>query len=156
MTRGAPLVYLDTNVFIRAFEGAATDARPLIPLFLWLRDHPGAAVTSELTWAELLAPTKREGALPWDRKRKIYHDLLVAGRYIPLIPVTFELLEDTANLRIAHAHKLPDAIHIATALGSGCAYFLSSDSDASRLPATLRRLNTDEAGVAALMKALNA
>ncbi len=53
MTKGIPVVYLDTSVFVRAIEGAESEAEPLKHFLATLREFPGAAVTRELTWAEL-------------------------------------------------------------------------------------------------------
>jgi predicted nucleic acid-binding protein len=57
-------IYIDTNVFIRAFESAAAANAPLEELFGGLKARPRAAVTSELTLAELLAPSKQKDAIP--------------------------------------------------------------------------------------------
>ncbi len=83
----------------------------------------------------------------------MYRGLLVESRLIPLIPVTFDILDQTTRLRVQHPQKLPDAIHIVTAYSSGCVYFMSNDRDSERLPFNLRRLTPDAAGVSTLMKA---
>ena len=56
-------------------------------LFVALRDAPGAAVTSELTLAELLAPVKRPDALSLASKQDLYGCVLPWGGFIELRPV---------------------------------------------------------------------
>ena len=57
-------IYIDTNVFIYAVEGASDTAAPSRRLMEALSERPGTAMTSEITLAELLAPAKRQDALP--------------------------------------------------------------------------------------------
>ena len=124
------IVYLDANVLIFGLEGDASISAPVKDLLDALRNCPGAGVTSEMTLAEVLVgpETKRNPPL-----RRIYLDLLVWSRFIDLWPISRDILIESARLRAHHegAHKkklrLPDAIHLVTAVRSGCRYFLSAD-----------------------------
>jgi len=59
------LIYLDTNVFIRAVEGLDEAAGPAKTLIRTPRtQRAGIAATSEITFAEVLAPSKRADGLP--------------------------------------------------------------------------------------------
>jgi predicted nucleic acid-binding protein len=72
------LIYLDTNVFIKAVEGLDEAASPAKTLIQALRHRRfGIAATSEITFAEVLAPAKRADALPLHMKRRAYLDLLL-------------------------------------------------------------------------------
>ena len=95
--RRPPLVYLDTNVFIRGIKGNETEAAPVQRLLNLLRDFPEASITSELTLAELLAPTGRAGTLPLSIKEPLYLDLIVSGNFIVLHPVARDILILTAQ-----------------------------------------------------------
>jgi predicted nucleic acid-binding protein len=150
------VVYIDTNVFIRAFESAAAANSPLEELFGGLKARPRAAVTSELTLAELLAPSKQKDAIQLEEKRTLYGDLLIWSGWIDLYPVTRTVLISTASLRQEFKCALPDAIHIVTAISSGCRLFLTDDERLARLPVPLRRLKSDAAGIEAAMEALHA
>jgi len=151
-----PRVYLDTNVFIRAFESPPDEARPIQQLFETLRENRKLSVTSELTLAEVLAPVQRKGALEPHIKRRIYLNLIVWGGFFDLMPVSRSILYDTAELRRVANHKLPDAVHVVTAIQTRCAFFMSNDNDMKQLPRGMQRVLPDESGVAAVMDALRA
>ncbi|MGD9540175.1 type II toxin-antitoxin system VapC family toxin [Methylocystis sp.] len=142
----APLVYIDTNAFIKGFEFSAEQAKPVQDLLAALRDSPRFAVTSELTLAELRAPALREDAFPLPVRRPLYLNLLVSSQLIDLRPVTRDVLMDTADLRQAAPHRLLDAIHIVTAVQTGCAYFLTGDRRI-RTPAGMSIVYPDQEGV---------
>jgi predicted nucleic acid-binding protein len=149
MTEGAlqERVCLDTNVFIRAFEGTPDEAKDFQELFKALRQNRSFSVTSELTLAELLAPADCKEAVPLHIKRRFYLNLIVWNGFIDLRPVTRSILCETADLRRVAKHKLPDAIHIVTAIRAGCTLFMSSDGDAKRLPRSMTRLQADKQGI---------
>jgi len=50
-----------------------------------------------------------------------------------IVPVDAELAVLAARLRAAHGLRLPDAIHAATAISSGCVALMTHDRDFSRL-----------------------
>ena len=147
-------VYLETNFFIKAVEGIPEDADPPKKLIEVLRTRPGLAITSEITLAETLAPPRRPDALPLHIKRRVYLDLLVWSRFITLMPVSRDILIDTADLRSVARMKLPDAIHLVSAIRGSCRYIVSSDSDFDRLPRGRTRIAPDVAGIDNLLKAL--
>ena len=115
----APLVYLDTMSFIFAIEGEPSVAEPMNNLFQALRAHPGAGVTSELTLAEVLAGPD----VPHSPQiKRAYLDLIVWSKFLDLVPISRDVLYESADLRFAHREtygkklKLPDAIHLVTAI----------------------------------------
>ena len=150
------MVYLDTNVFIRGYEAGEADSRSVRRLLLALRAKRGVAVTSELTVAEVLAPVRRPSGPTLRDKEQLYATALLWSDFIDLIPASRELLVKTAALRRQIPFKLADAIHVVTALHTGCSFFVSDDNDARVLPAGLRRLTADEAGVDQVVAALDA
>jgi predicted nucleic acid-binding protein len=116
-----PRLYLDANVFIYAIEGSADVANPLRQLFDLFRAGRGIGVTSELTLAEVLP--KASGV-----QRQNYLNMIVWSRIFDLRPVSRDILIETAEYR-EHAGmpKLPDAIHVVTAIRAGCRTILSAD-----------------------------
>jgi predicted nucleic acid-binding protein len=96
MTNGGP-IYLDANVFIDFIEGDETISNAIEPLVRKLRQQPGQAVTSELTLAEVLAPSKGRKRPP--HIKRLYLNLLVWGRFIDLHPISRGVLYETAKLR---------------------------------------------------------
>ena len=116
-----PRFYLDANVFIYAIEGNSDVADPLLQLFDLLRAGRGIGVTSELTLAEVLP--KRSSV-----QRRNYLNMIVWSRIFDLHPVSRDILIETAEYR-KHAGmpKLPDAIHVVTAIRAECRTVLSAD-----------------------------
>jgi predicted nucleic acid-binding protein len=149
----SPFVYVDTNPIAYALEGPERLASALKDLFAIFRSKPGIAVTSELTLAEVL-PKKR---IP-DR---LFFDLLIWSKIFDPRPVTREVLIGTAPCRRIAATKLPDgrlsipklpdSIHVVTAVQAGCQAFLSSDHRI-KLPQTIRLVQASEAGIKGLMQ----
>jgi len=148
------LVYVDTNVFVIAFETLGEHSEAAQAFFAALRNWRGRAITSELTLAELLAPVSRAQSLPQAKRRRLYFDLLLWSGLIELRPVSREILIETAYLRKVARHKLPDAIHVVTAIRAGCAYFLSDDKGMKRLPHGMQWVAADGPGVFEVMRAL--
>jgi predicted nucleic acid-binding protein len=137
---------MDTNVFIAGFELPLEQAKPVQDVLAALRDKPRLAVTSELTLGELLAPVSRYGAMPFPVKRRLYLNLLVWSRLVEMRPVTRDILIETADLRQATPkQRLPDAIHVVTAIQSGCGYFLTGDKRI-KTPRGMTLVSPDRAG----------
>jgi predicted nucleic acid-binding protein len=119
-------IYLDTNVFITAFEGRDKTAELLLQLFVRRGEAARSLfVTSELSLSELLV-------LPY---RRIDHDLinryetiLAKSDWLDVTAVEMQILRHAAVLRAQYpALRLPDAIHLSTAIGSGCSHILTAD-----------------------------
>ncbi|WP_022721559.1 PIN domain-containing protein [Rhodopseudomonas sp. B29] len=150
------LVYLDTNLFINAVEGTVEAGAPARRLIAFLRaDGRRLAVTSEITFAEVLAPAKRPDALTLEIKRRVYLDLLLWSKVVGLVPVSREILIDTADLRLVAPLKLPDAIHLKSAIAAGCEFFVTSDEDFNRLPVGMKRVNCESTEIDQLISELS-
>ena len=117
-----PRLYLDANVFIYAIEGNADVADPLLQLFDRFRAGRGIGVTGELTLAEVLPKASSV-------QRRNYLNMIVWSRIFDLRPVSRDILIETAQYReYAGMPKLPDAIHVVTAIHAECRTVLSADS----------------------------
>ncbi|HML13318.1 MAG TPA: PIN domain-containing protein [Xanthobacteraceae bacterium] len=147
-------VYVDSNVLIYAVEGVQGTAAPAKELIKFLRGHRGLIFTSEISLAEVLAPSKRRGAWPLRAKRRVYLDLLVFSGAVQLVPVTREILIRTADLRQIAAMKLPDAIHLESAIRSGCRFLVTGDTNFKKLPPNVKKITPDEDGIRNLLEAL--
>ena len=117
-------LYLASNVFIYAFEGAQPWATAAARLLGAVVRSEMRAVTSELTLAECL--TK-----PFQLKRQadvdLYCDAIRSQGGFEVLPITREVLMLAAKLRAEHGCRLPDAIHLATAVSTGCSAFITND-----------------------------
>src|ERR1700683_2884727 len=96
--------------------------------------------TSEITLAEVLAPSKRRGAWPLQAKRCASIDLLVCSGTVNLVPIAREILIHTADLRKIAPLKLPDAIHLETAIRSKCGFLVTGDTDFKKLPSGMKKV----------------
>jgi predicted nucleic acid-binding protein len=150
------LLYLDAMTFIFLVEGEPRVSEPVTALFDLLRTRRGLGVTSELTLAEVLAGSE-QAQIP--AIKRAYLDLIVWSKVIDLVPVSREVLYESADLRLAHrqAHgrklKLPDAIHVVTAIQKRCRYFVSADQGISP-PAAIQKIAPDADGVAGLLRVI--
>lgn len=149
-----PRIYLDTNVFIDTFEGRGAVAEALVGLFL--AESPGPRqplVTSELTLSELIVKPLELGRTELVH---IYDNWTITNEQIEVVPVVRTVLRTAAELRAGDGRlKLPDAIHLATAVAVGCTHFLSRDIRLNT-PAHIRKVVTSEEAVRALLKELSA
>jgi predicted nucleic acid-binding protein len=121
--RGAT-VYLDTNLFIYAVEGYAPEEAFVRELFTALERGELAAATSELALAEVLV---QPFALGREDVAATYAELLSPSDHLTVVPVDRTVLVEAARQRAALGLRMPDAIHVATALAFGCGVFLTND-----------------------------
>jgi len=155
-TPSAPVVYLDTMSFIFAVEGEPSVAEPMKNLFEALRGRPGAGVTGELTLAEVLAGSEVPHSPPIKRA---YLDLIVWSKFLDLVPISRDILYESADLRFAHREmhgrklKLPDAIHLVTAIRRKCPYFASADRGINT-PIDIKKVSPDAGGIAEILRVL--
>lgn len=123
----AGLLYLDTNFFIRLVE--SPHGQNIRHERLWDIIEAGRleALTSWLSWSEVLVVPLRNG----DDELVAVYERLFAGETAPLTcrDIDRTILRQAAGLRARFpVLKSPDAIHVATASGSGCDWFVTADS----------------------------
>lgn len=145
-------VYLDTNVFIEGYEQVGSTGGPAQRLLRAADDRYVTAVASELALAEVLVGPLRRGD---QDLADLYRTLFAGSESFRVVPITGAVLERAARIRADHAGlKLPDAIHLATALDSGCTAFVSADQ---RLPEfeSLPLVALTQDGISELLEALS-
>lgn len=137
-----PRVYIDANVFITAFEKRGPTSEILVRLFLSGRiGQAPPLVTSELSLSELIVEPLEMGR---SDLVQLYDNWTISNRHLEVIPVLRGVLFGAAVLRGRdRTLKLPDAIHLATALDQRCTHFLTDDSRI-RAPDAIKRVSTDE------------
>ena len=120
-----PRAYLDTNVFIAAFETIGDHQGSAWSLLQAVEDGRLIGVTSELTLAELLVKPFERGAMDL---AEAYDAMLTPSETLMVCAVDRRLLVEAARLRSSRPGlKLPDAIHVATAARTGCDVMISDD-----------------------------
>jgi predicted nucleic acid-binding protein len=139
-------IYFDANAFIYAVEGVDEISAVLHSLFAALRQQRRSAFTSEFTLAEVLPKANVV-------QRRSYLTLILHSGLFDLLPVTREILIETADYRrnlvrssveaLGAMPKLPDAVHVVTAVHAGCNTFVSFDRGL-KLPIGLDRVGREE------------
>jgi predicted nucleic acid-binding protein len=123
-------IYLDTNVFIEMFETRTVASAHLWDLFGKAGSSGFRFITSELTLAEILVKPL-ETAQTTSQWKPVYdYRMIVSNKpgFQSVIPVSRDILDASANIRaLIKGVKLPDAIHLATAIDQECDFFLSND-----------------------------
>lgn len=121
-----PRAYLDTNVFITALEHVGAGSDHAWWILSAIEDGEIEGATSEITLAEILVkPMERRD----DDVIEAYQAMISSAPGFVVRPVERAILVEAARLRSTRrAMKLPDAVHVATALGCACTHFISSDA----------------------------
>ncbi|MER8713879.1 PIN domain-containing protein [Mesorhizobium sp. M0815] len=121
-------LYVDTNIFIYAFENNDALAKKLLQL-ISLNDGRKQLflATSEIVLAELMVdPLMRKNN---DRLIELYDNISIGNAFISIGAITREVLWHAAQLRSEFLSlRLPDAIHLSTAMHFGCTQFLTADT----------------------------
>ena len=121
-------VALDTAPLIYYVEENSVFIDRVRPFFEALERAEFSALTSTLTIAELLVKPLQLGQTD---KAHAFQELL--AEYVEIVPVTYEIAELAAQLRVDHNFRTPDAIQIATAINRQADAFLTNDIRLSRL-----------------------
>jgi predicted nucleic acid-binding protein len=124
------LLYIDTAPFIYYTESRAGYVEKMRAIFEWSREKQAAALTSTITLTECLSKPLRENDTALI---SAYNTMLRSTRRIALISVDAAIATRAADLRAQYTLRTPDALHIATALSSGCDTFLTNDLRLKRI-----------------------
>jgi len=119
------LVYLDSNVFIAAMENPGAHSDHAWWIIRAVEEGEIGAVTSEITIAEVLVKPIQLGN---DSFVSAYEEMIASSAHFEVLPVRRDILVQAAQLRARRSSiRLPDAIHIATALTASCRCIVSDD-----------------------------
>jgi predicted nucleic acid-binding protein len=125
VTSSPPRVYLDANVFIAAFEHAGAHSDHAWWILVAIEKGEIVGATSEATLAEVLVKPMQRGA---EELAAAYDEMIVPGPNFEVLPVGRDVLVKAAGIRAGRpATRLPDAIHIASALAMNCMALVSAD-----------------------------
>lgn len=119
-------IYLDTNIFVMAFENTDEISERLSEIFGLVDNQPRTCfATSELTLSELLVRPIKDND---DEAVARYEELVSPSPWMDVFPILRSTLTAAAKLRAKNSSlKLPDAVHIATAMGANCSHILTND-----------------------------
>ena len=122
------MVYFDTNCVIYFVERKPIWLAKVVARIASLRAAKDELVVGDLTRAEcLVGPFKNA-----DSAMEACYRAFFTDPDIRVLPMTAAVCERAARLRALHSFKLPDALHLATALESGCGRFLTADAKLAR------------------------
>ncbi len=130
-------VYFDAMVFIYLVEGFPTLHDALLEIRDSLLHAEAEVVTSELTLCETLVLPFRNNDAGLISK---YRQFIENSGAFEVCPVNRDTLIRASLYRAQFGFKTPDAIHVASAIGSGCEIFLTNDAKI-RSPGTLKVLD---------------
>ena len=110
-------LYLDTSILIRCVEGDIEEKSAALRWIDRAESAPGGTIVSSLlARAECLVKPVREEDL---ELRRMF-DMLFEQSGIVFLSVSDSVLERATLIRAKYSLKMPDAIHIATALEASC------------------------------------
>jgi len=124
-------VYLDANIFIYAVERHPDFVALLEQLFSRVNAGGMTATTSEITLAECLVKPFADNDVD---RQQLYQAAIAARPNFAVAPVSRSILVRAAQLRALHKPRLPDAIHLATAIASACPTLLTNDHLVKTIP----------------------
>lgn len=118
----APLIYyVEENPVYVAKMDAAIKA---------VENTPITAISSVITLTEVLNQPIKAG----DKKlEQEYRDILVHSDHFQLVPINIQVAGTAADLRARYNLRTPEALHVASALHTGCETFLTNDTGLKRV-----------------------
>ena len=117
-------VALDSSVFIYQLDRRARYFPLSDCLFGWLAKRGHSAVSSTLSFTEILVPAYQEGE---EKRIQAYYAFLSTYPNLTWVPTVLEIADQAARLRCTYGLKTPDAIHAATAIHAKATLFVTND-----------------------------
>jgi uncharacterized protein len=123
--------YLDTSAIIYLIEGAAGARAQVASLIASAqRDPSGHLVTSRLARLECRVKPIREG----DGGLLATYDTFFTRPRLTVVEVSAAVLDRATDLRARHGFKVPDAIHLASAIEASADAFITGDAALAKCP----------------------
>lgn len=121
---GAQKLYVDANVVIYFVEGDETHQKMADALFEYAEANGIALITSEIAVGECLyGAHKRERSDSVERFEVIFDEVGI----FHLVPVEIDIVKRAAKIGAKHRIKLIDALHVVSAMETGCDVFVTND-----------------------------
>ena len=117
-------IFIDTAAFIYFVERNPAYVDILRPVFNAIDAGELRAITTTITYSEVLVIPCRQGNQVLVEK---YETLLRATPNLTIAPFNLKLAKQTAEVRAQYGLKTPDAIQWATAIRHNVKFFLTND-----------------------------
>jgi predicted nucleic acid-binding protein len=124
-------VGVDTAIFIYFIEENSRFLPLIVPVFRAADAGNIELVVSALTLLEVLVVPYRAGNVALAQR---YEALLTRGRGVRMVDPNRDHMRLAAELRAATGAATPDALHLATAMTTGCSSFLTNDRRLPSIP----------------------
>jgi predicted nucleic acid-binding protein len=121
-------VYLDTNSIIYLVENNPTWLPKVVARITALRAAGDELAVGDLARAECLVGPFKAGDTGLEARYRAFFGDPDVG----VLGMTVAVCERAARLRAVYPFKLPDALHLATAIEHGCGVFLTNDAKLAR------------------------
>ena len=118
----APLIY-----FVERHRDYFTKMSRIIAL---TESAPLQAFTSVITSTEIIVQPLKVGNTDLAQE---YHDVLVSSNQFTLLSVTEDIAITAGAIRARYSLRTPDALHVATAIATGCDTILTNDAAMKRV-----------------------
>ena len=117
-------VYFDTNIIIiYLIEGFTEYKQPLAKIRKLLETYQLQPITSELSLSECLVQPFKISAT---KTVSLYRTFLEDSDCFYLFPIHKDILVQAAYISAETNMKMPDSIHVATAINTNCNLFLTN------------------------------
>lgn len=124
------ILYLDTNILIRAFNNEQASLK----LLERINEINPKVIISTLVIEEFLVKVYKEKL---EKDIEKYEDFITGGNSFIVIDFNRQIARKTAQLRAKFNLRSPDAIHLATAICAGAKTFITADK---RIPKKIEGL----------------
>lgn len=128
--KGVGRLYIETAPLIYYVETHPAYLARMDAIIEMVENRPIRAFSSVITLAEVLIQPLRMGDKLLEQE---YREILVNNGGYRLIPITVRVAESAADLRARYNLRIPDALHVASALRTGCDAFLTNDIGIKRV-----------------------
>ena len=127
---GVNRCFLDTAPIVYYIEQNSNYFAIACSVFQRLRIGDFTAVTSPVTLAECLVVPCRQGLT---QLKQDFVEVITTGKNTVFTPITADIGQQAAELRVLYNLKLPDALQVAVAMMTGCEAFLTNDVGLKRV-----------------------
>lgn len=128
--RSAKRIYIAAAPFIYFVEKHTDYFTRVYRVFGLIEATPLRAITSAITLTEIMVQPLRIGNTDLAQE---YHDVLMTSNQFSLVSVTEDIAITAAAIRARYSLRTPDAIHVASAIKTGCDAIFTNDRDFRRV-----------------------